>query len=136
MNENENEALSNAFDKLGEMLSTEDGQKQISDILSMFSSAADENNLDNEQKAEKHTEEKSSFQNSGFSSADFDMLNKAKKLLGASGIGGKNDKNAAFLEAIKPFLKKERREKLDGAIKLISAASLFKEFGGFSKGGD
>ena len=133
----ENETLSSAFDKLGEMLSTEDGQKQISDILSMFSGANSENNPEKEQQsAEKGSDEKSSFQSSGFSSADFDMLSKAKKLLGASGISGKKDKNAAFLEALKPFLKKERRQKLDGAIKLIGVASLFKEFGGFSKGGD
>ena len=133
----ENETLSSAFDKLSEMLSSEDGQKQISDILGMLQGAASDSDADApEEIPEKKAEEKSSFQSSGFSSADFDMLKKAKKLLGASKTGGKNDKNAAFLEALKPFLKNERRQKLDGAIKLIGAASLFKEFGGFTKGGD
>ena len=135
----ENETLSSAFDKLSEMLSSEDGQKQISDILGMLQGAASESEsepLAAKEPSEKKAEEKSSFQSSGFSSADFDMLNTAKKLLGASKIGGKKDKNAAFLEALKPFLKNERRQKLDGAIKLIGAASLFKEFGGFTKGGD
>lgn len=133
----ENEALTNAFDKLSEMLSSEDGQKQISDILSMFSGGGEENaGAQTQNTNEKGADEKSSFQSSGFSSADFDMLSKAKKLLSASKTGGKNNKNAAFLEALKPFLKNERQKKLDGAIKLIGAASLFKEFGVFTKGGD
>ena len=127
-----------AFEKLNEMLSSEDGQKQISDILSMFSASGEEADSTAESSPkppEQRTEEKN-FQSSGFSSADFDMLSKAQKLLGAAGKGGKKDKNTAFLEALKPFLKKERQEKLDGAVKLIGAASMFKEFGGFFKGGD
>ena len=125
----ENETLSNAFDKLGEMLSTEEGQKQISDILSMFS--GDENTTKAE---DNQTNQETNRQ--GFTSLNFDMLNTAKKLLSSSNPGKSGDKNAAFLEALKPFLRKERRNKLDGAIKLIGAASLFKELGVFTKGGD
>ena len=125
----ENETLSNAFDKLGEMLSTEEGQKQISDILSMFS--GDENTAKAE---DNQTKQETNHQ--GFTSSNFDMLNTAKKLLSSSKPGKSGDKNAAFLEALKPFLRKERRNKLDGAIKLIGAASLFKELGVFTKGGD
>ena len=55
----ENETLSGAFDKLSEMLSSEEGQKQISDILGMLSSGVGEGNTDTPKEApEKKTEEK------------------------------------------------------------------------------
>lgn len=120
----ENENLSKAFDKLGEMLSSKDGQKQISDILSMFSGQE-------QTQEEKSSPEESS--GSGFSSRELDMLGTAQKILGVS---NKNSQNAAFLEALKPFLKKERQKKLDSAVKMLNAASIFKEMGGFKKGGD
>ena len=130
-NSNENADFSKAFDMLGEMLGSEDGQKQISDIISMLTGGGGESPPPAEQKS---SFKKGVSENTGISSADFDMLKAAKKLMGAS--KGKKDKNTAFLEALKPFLHKERQKKLDSAVKLISAAALFKEFGGFFKGGD
>ena len=57
----ENETLSSAFDKLSEMLSSEDGQKQISDILGMLQGAASESESDADipkEPSEKKAEEK------------------------------------------------------------------------------
>lgn len=133
----ENKDLENAFDKLGEMLSTEEGQKQISDIIGMLSGESGSPKGEESSRPESADDAAKSPQNaSGFSSLNPDMLKTAASLLSSGPLGGKKDKNTAFLEALKPFLKKERREKLDGAVKLLSAAALFKEFGGLKKGGD
>lgn len=183
----EDNMLSNAFDKLNEMLGTEEGQKQISDIISAFSKntesendsyASDSTDINNENRAndvnnenDKNRENKSSANKnenplSALSNLDLSNLNLSEILnsashsqssdtpdisaiSGLSGMSGvlsaimsnktaKNNPNSAFLQALKPFLKSDRREKVDSAIKLLSYASVLKELGGvFSlKGGD
>lgn len=128
----ENNALEAAFDQLSKMLSSEDGQKQISDILGMFSGG--ENGEDSPK--DQGSEELNQTASQKSSSFDSDILKTATKLLRANSPGGKRDKNTVFLEALKPFLKEERQSKLDSAVKLMSAAALFKELGGLTKGGD
>lgn len=117
----EKDELSEAFDKIGEMLSTEDGQKQISDIISMFSASSS---------APEESEEKNADVSDLFSGLDLGkltgLLNPEKSSQG---------KSVALLNALKPFLKEERRKKIDGASKLLSAATLFKQMG-FFKGDD
>lgn len=117
----EKDELSEAFDKIGEMLSTEDGQKQISDIISMFSASSS---------APEESEEKSAGGGDIFSGLD---LGKLTGLLNPE--NSSQGKSVALLNALKPFLKEERRKKIDGASKLLSAATLFKQMG-FFKGDD
>ena len=148
----EKNELSNAFDKLGEMLESEEGQKQISDIISMLSGPADESPNNPEDKNDTTNPLSGILNSTSFSGIadmlsssggqsainhgipDLDMLSKAKKIM--SFAGGKNNPNAAFLTALKPFLHKERRQKVDSAIKILGFASIFKEFGGTLKGGE
>lgn len=148
----ENNELSNAFDKLGEMLESEEGQKQISDIISMLSGSANDNTNTPEDKNDNTNPLNNILNSTSFSGiADFlsssgsqsavkdgipdlDMIHKAKKIMAFA--GGKNNPNAAFLTALKPFLHKERRQKIDSAIRILGFASIFKEFGGTLKGGE
>ncbi len=136
----EEKDIQQGFEKLSEMLSTEDGQKQISDIISALQGDGGEeesplsgilSSLGMASSEEK--EEKKQPQNSGFD-LDFATLSKVKKLLSAS--GGKKSESTALLQSLKPFLRDERKEKIDSLIKIMSYASVFKEFGGFMKGGD
>lgn len=133
----EEKDIQQGFEKLSEMLSTEDGQKQISDIISALQGdGGEESPLSGILSAlgggEDGKEEKNA-QNSGFD-LDFATLSKVKKLLSAS--GGKKSESTALLQSLKPFLRDERKEKIDNLIKIMSYASVFKEFGGFMKGGD
>lgn len=112
--------ISKAFEMLEGMLSTEEGQKQITDIISAFSGgSASGGSAENGGK--------------GAQSQGGNMP------FGADGImnmlSGQNSRGAAFLEALKPFLRKERREKIDTAIKLTQAAALMKQLGFLKQGG-
>ena len=134
----EEKDIQQGFEKLSEMLSTEDGQKQISDIISALQGGGDgeENPLSSifsSFGAGEEKEEEKPPQNSGFD-LDFATLSKVKKLLSVS--GGKKSESTALLQSLKPFLRDERKEKIDNLIKIMSYASVFKEFGGFMKGGD
>ena len=143
----ENSMISGAIDKLGEMLSTEEGQKQISDILSAFSGSMDSANENSDTDKEKNNETDSGADfpfsalsgilNSASQKASSDMpdLSQMADMSGIisklmSGKLTKNNPNSAFLEALKPFLRTERREKVDSAIKIMKFASVFKELGG------
>lgn len=134
----EEKDIQQGFEKLSEMLSTEDGQKQISDIISALQGDGDGEEsplsgiLSSFGMGEEKKEEKTT-QNSGFD-LDFATLSKIKKLLSAS--GGKKSESTVLLQSLKPFLRDERKEKIDNLIKIMSYASVFKEFGGFMKGGD
>lgn len=137
----EEKDIQQGFERLSEMLSTEDGQKQISDIISALQGDGGEeesplsgilSSLGMASDKEEKEEEKPP-QSSGFD-LDFKTLSKIKKLLSAS--GGKKSESTALLQSLKPFLRDERKEKVDNLIKILSYASVFKEFGGFMKGGD
>lgn len=130
--------LENAVQKLSEMLGTEDGQKQISDIISALTGNSDEENQ-TEEAASKgfelsslfNSQNKESSSQNGFSP---DLITKAMKLMSHS--TGQNQ-STAFLKALKPYLHQSRRQKVDSAIKILSFADIFKELGGtFFKGGD
>lgn len=112
--------ISKAFEMLEGMLSTEEGQKQITDIISAFSGGSASGG---------------SAENGGK-----DAQSQGGNMpFGADGImnmlSGQNSRGAAFLEALKPFLRKERREKIDTAIKLTQAAALMKQLGFLKQGG-
>jgi len=135
----ENLNLENAFQKLSEMLNTEDGQKQISDIISAITGNPDAENPSEETESDEKFDLSSLFNstdNTGSSQNGFspDLITKAMKLMSHS--AGQNQ-STAFLNALKPYLHKSRRQKVDSAIKILSFANIFKEFGGtFFKGGD
>lgn len=120
----EKDNISAAFEKINEMMQSEDGQKQISDIISMLSTSPDAPDTDKES-------DESEGLGDLFSGLD---LGKLKSFLNPDGAA--KGRGESLISAIKPFLKEERREKLDGAAKILSAASLFKQLGLFKKGDD
>lgn len=128
---NENTDFSKAIEKVQQMLSDSDGQSQIQNILNMFT---------NEQTPEEDAENTScnlpvpSFSSASFDPSDLAMLLKIKNILAAANCA--ENKQADFLRSLKPFLKTQRRTKLEQAIKFMSAAQIFKAFKDLNEGGD
>lgn len=113
--------LSNAIEQLQQMLSSDDGQSQIQNILDMFSSESTDNSAE-------------SAPPPNGDGIDFDTVMKISSVMQAMNSTNDNPKTA-FLQALKPFLKESRRTKLEQASKLIKIASVLKAFRQDSKGG-
>lgn len=122
--------LSKAIEKVQQMLSDENGQNQIQNILSMFAGTGDDREDDNSSESSPSFGESAS----SFDTSDLEMLMKMKNVMSAMN-DMKNSSQTNFLLALKPFLKKERRNKVEQAVKLISAARVFKAFKDMNEGG-
>lgn len=118
-------ALGGAIEKLKDMLSSEDGQSQIQDIIGMFSSGGDE----------EPSNENVQNSGNGFDPSDMEMLFKIQQMARAMNDEG-GSKHAQFLSSLRPYLKESRQKKLDGAVKLLGAANAMKMFGILNRGGD
>ncbi|MBQ2931352.1 MAG: hypothetical protein IJE62_00705 [Clostridia bacterium] len=118
--------FSKAIEQVKAMLSSEDGENQIQNILGMLAGG---------QSAEAETEEKP---NTNSPSADGpgigDMLSgmgnietimKLKNVLGSAG-SLKGDSNTAFLQALRPFLSESRQNKIDSAAKILNMTKMLK----------
>lgn len=115
--------LSNAIEQLQQMLSSDDGQSQIQNILEMFTSGNSDGG-----------EETASAPTSGTEGLDLDAVMKISSVMQAMNSEDDNPKTA-FLQALKPFLKERRRTKLEQASKLIKIASVLKVFRQNNNGG-
>lgn len=134
----ENIDFSKAFEKVQEMLSDENGQEQIQNILSMLtgeqssddaSSGSPENNLP------ALLAENLFSGSDNAKSPDMDMFFKLQKIMSLM-KNYKNTPQTDFLHSLKPFLKSERRNKVEQAVKLINAVNVIKIFKSMEKGGD
>ncbi len=101
-----------AIEKVREMFSGEDKKAQLMEIMNAF-----------RDEPQEKTEEKSS--DVGF---DFDpsMLLKFQKIMSLSG-NNENDK-AKLLLSLKPFLKEERKSKVDKAVQLMNISKIISVF--------
>ena len=101
--------------KIQEMLSDEESMKQLSELAKMFSSSENDNNKQNKEMAEEKSE--AAFPSGDFGLGDIDIT----KLFQVQEIMSKasNDKSAELLLALKPLLRKERRAKVDKAVKIL-----------------
>ena len=102
--------LSGAVDALKEMLSGEEGNRQLQNIVSMLG--------DNSQQSA--------------SGIVIDTMLKMLKVMSAMNSGN-NGKQAAFLQNLAPLLRPERRSAVDNAVKFLSigkAIKVFKELEG------
>ncbi len=118
--------LSKIVDEVQQMLSSEDGQNQLQGMLEMLTGSATstENTSDAGQKpSSSHASPFDLFSGAG----DVGTLLKLKNIMDAVGNGA-NDSNAAFLQALKPFLREERRRKLDSAAKILTVTKALKAF--------
>ncbi len=122
--------LNQAIEQLQQMLSTQEGEEQIQNMIGALTGGQDSKNTEADRP-----------DGGGFNPADLlsgmsdiEGMMKIKNIM--SLLGNKqNDANAAFLNSLKPFLKKERRQKLEQASRLMSAAKVFKLFKDSGLGG-
>ncbi len=122
--------LSGAIDKVQQMLSTEEGESQIQSLIGMLTGGDNSDSCTEPQNSDQSAS--SQGQDDSFSGLpDIETIMKIKNIMGFMG-SNKNDANAAFLNSLKPFLKKDRQKKLEQATKLMSMAKairLFKDSG-------
>ncbi len=134
----ENIDFSKAFEKVQEMLSDEDGQGQIQNILSMLTGGQSSDDASSDSPENNLPSLPSENLSSGSESAgvpDMDMFFKLQKIMSLM-RNYKNSPQTDFLQSLKPFLKSERRNKVEQAVKLINTVNVIKIFKNMEEGGD
>ncbi len=102
--------LSGAVDMLKGMLSGEEGQQQLQNILGMLKGSPDANHIPGESTG-------------GIDPENLEMMLKLQRAMSAMN-NQKSNSQAQLLMALKPFLKPSRREKVDSAMKMLKFTSL------------
>lgn len=124
--------FSAAIEKVQEMLSTNDGQNQIQDLINALSASAEDSN------SKPDTADHSNIMPDSLSALsnglDFDTIAKISGIMQAMNAR-ENDPANTFLHSLKPFLTKKRQDKLEQASKLLKITSVLKAFGSKKKGG-
>lgn len=117
----ENIDFSKAIEKVQEMLSDEQGQSQLENLVGSFLSS--QNNSESPSPESQQLAPTSS-QNAG-NGIDLDMIMKIQRIVQAMNNGCDNPKTV-FLNSLKPFFGPNRREKLDHATKLLKISAILK----------
>lgn len=108
------------------------------ELLEQFKDILKEKNIDinsilngssENEEANKNTNDQSSYSQNNF---DLDTLLKIKNIFDK--LNTNSSKNVNLLLALKPFLRKSRKDKLDEYIQMLKVAEIAKELGIF--GGD
>lgn len=115
--------LSNAVDMLKNMLGSEEGQQQIQGIVSMLGGESS----GNVQSESSENSENSENKPSNFNADDAEMMMKLQKVMSAA-KSAENGREAAFLRALAPLLRPERRDKLNNAVKILGMSRAIKIF--------
>lgn len=115
--------LSNAVDMLKNMLGSEEGQQQIQGIVSMLGGESNGNAQSEDSEYSENSENKPS----NFSADDAEMMMKLQKVMSAA-KSAENGREAAFLRALAPLLRPERRDKLNNAVKILGMSRAIKIF--------
>ena len=115
--------LSNAVDMLKNMLGSEEGQQQIQGIVSMLGGESS----GNAQSESSENSENSENKPSNFNADDAAMMMKLQKVMSAA-KSAENGREAAFLRALAPLLRPERRDKLNNAVKILGISRAIKIF--------
>ncbi len=103
--------LSGAVDMLKNMLSGEDGQQQIQNLLNMFQGSEPENG-------------KPGQATGGIDPENVEMMMKVQHAMEIMNRQ-KENQQTKLLAALRPFVKPERKEKIDHAMKLLKFTGLF-----------
>ena len=125
----ENMDFSKAIEKVQDMLSGEDGQNTLENLMNLFTNAQSQNADTSDNCALLPDKE------SPFPDFDFDMFIKLQKILNATKNRSNNEKTQ-FLYSLKPFLKPARRTRLDHAVKLMNTLTVLKALKNTNEGGD
>lgn len=115
--------LSDAVDMLKNMLGSEEGQQQIQGIVSMLGGESS----GNAQSESSENSENSENKPSNFNADDAEMMMKLQKVMSAA-KSAENGREAAFLRALAPLLRPERRDKLNNAVKILGMSRAIKIF--------
>ena len=103
--------LTSAVDMLKTMLSGEEGKQQIQNILTMFH-------------GEEPEDGRPGQATGGIDPDHFEMMIKLQRAMELMNRQ-KEDHQTKLLAALRPFLKPERKEKIDHAMKLLKFTDLF-----------
>lgn len=103
--------LSGAVDMLKNMLSGEEGQQQIQNILSMFGGSENEEKIPGQRTG-------------GIDPENLEMMMKIQRAMDFMNQQ-KENQQTKLLAALRPFLKQERKEKIDHAMNLLKFTGLF-----------
>ena len=117
--------LNQAIEQVQQMLSSKEGEAQIQNLLGMLAGGESGENSENTEQSKEDGGFNPMDLLSGMS--DIETIMKIQKVMSVLG-NQKDDTNAAFLNSLKPFLKKERRKKVEQAAKLMSVAKVIKVF--------
>ena len=115
--------LSNEVDMLKNMLGSEEGQQQIQGIVSILGGESS----GNAQSESSENSENSENKPSNFNADDAEMMMKLQKVMSAA-KSAENGREAAFLRALAPLLRPERRDKLNNAVKILGMSRAIKIF--------
>jgi len=107
--------------------------EDMSDLISQFSKAIEQNgipdnlkdiisNINSDNKKENNTNVNNDVSSFDFSNIDINTFFKLKSALDK--MNSKNNPNTQLLLALKPYLKKNKKEKLDQYIKLMNVTSI------------
>lgn len=122
-NKNESDSadfdMSSAIEQIQSMMSTDDGQSKLNNIINAFVGSNDN--------PDPNTGNSSSNPLSGNGMPDLSQMDTMIKLGSIMSTIKSQDDSAStnLLHAIKPFLKKSRQEKTDSAIKLMGMVKAF-----------
>lgn len=134
----ENLDLSKALEKVQQMLSGENGDGQLGNLIEMLSGTKDSDTSQAPTDAAPNLSSLFSAANAGDADSempfDINTVMKLQKLISEMNRQ-KSDAGSAFLKSLKPFLKKERRDKVDQAVKILGITKAFKVFKEIDKGG-
>ncbi len=114
--------FSNAIEQLQTMLSGDDGQAQIQNIINMFAQSSAESTS------------APAVPSDALGGLDMETIMKISTIMQTMNSDSNNPKTV-FLNALKPFLKKNRRNKLEQASKLLKIANVLKAFNQKDQGG-
>lgn len=103
--------LSGAVDMLKNMLSGEEGQQQIQNILSMF-------------QGEEPEKGRPGQATGGIDPENLEMMMKIQQAMQLMNRQKENHETK-LLAALRPFMKRSRKEKIDHAMKLLKFTKLF-----------
>ena len=123
----ENLDLSKALEKVQDMLSSEDGQNQLSGLLGMLGTSFSEENSS------------APPENTSLSVPDLlsdgDMLIKIQKIMTLM-KSQKNNPRTDFLKSLGPLLKTDRRMRLEKTVRLMNMLTLIQLLRQSGEGGD
>lgn len=108
--------MDDMLSRISEILSNPEAAGKLKDIASSMGGNSSQN-VENEESSEFPIQEsRGAFNDSGFDMAKMNSM--------LSGFGGGNNKNIALLNAIRPYMRKERSDKISSAIKAIQVISI------------